>query len=205
MVEEFNWKNNARITAIRETTSKAISVTQNAKTYIQGRGNPSCWVMKWDVYAEAHPTASKICAFLEDHSGTCEPFLLHDLELCHTKTFYSDTIYVKSLVTQGRTIWLENIPVGKTVLYGGEFVKFSGHSKIYKVKDDVIGDQNGEASIRINCPLISAVSSGEQMLTNDFSFQVFIKSDIEYAPRIDASRDNNYVVEYLDIDLMEFV
>lgn len=58
-------------------------------------------------------------------------------------------------------------------LLAGDFIKFSGHTKVYKVTEDVTINGTGGGTINFYPNLFASVSSGEQIVYKDITFRVF--------------------------------
>lgn len=58
-------------------------------------------------------------------------------------------------------------------LVAGDFIKFAGHDKVYKVTDDVTFNATGGGTISIFPNLVSAVSSAEEIIYQDVPFKMF--------------------------------
>ena len=63
------------------------------------------------------------------------------------------------------------------VLKGGDFVKFSGHSKVYMVTGDINSNGSGASSISIEPPLQTATANNESVTVNKPLFTVALSSD----------------------------
>jgi hypothetical protein len=59
----------------------------------------------------------------------------------------------------------------------GDFVKFSGHTKVYMVTADANSNGTGRTTLAIEPALIVATADGEAMTVTDVPFTVALKSD----------------------------
>jgi hypothetical protein len=58
-------------------------------------------------------------------------------------------------------------------LLAGDFIKFSGHDKVYKVTDDVTFNATGGGTISFYPNLFASLANGEQIVYNNVPFSVF--------------------------------
>ena len=63
-------------------------------------------------------------------------------------------------------------------LKAGDFVKFTGHNKVYMIVDDV-DFSSGSATMNIEPGLVVAVNSGVQIDYKDVEFTVFLGNDVQ--------------------------
>lgn len=79
------------------------------------------------------------------------------------------------------------------VLKGGDFIKFSGHNKVYMVTGDINSDGIGNATITIEPPLQAATANDESIDLDKPLFTVALASD-DFLTSTDAT--NFYTISF---------
>jgi hypothetical protein len=77
-----------------------------------------------------------------------------------------------TIVTDG---WSNSI----TCLKAGDFLKFSGHNKVYMVVEDATSDGSGNSTLTIEPPLMSDLSDNESITVADVPFTVSLITDAQ--------------------------
>jgi hypothetical protein len=72
-------------------------------------------------------------------------------------------------------------------LKAGDFIKFSGHSKVYMIMADVTSSSNA-ATVTIEPPLRSALANDETVTYDSVPFTVYLNSDVQ---EFQANQSNN--------------
>lgn len=94
---------------------------------------------------------------------------------------------VATTTASGRTVPGTGFPVSTLIARAGDFVKFSGHSKVYRLTADVSANGSGSASFAFSPALFASVASGETIILDAVPFTVsFTKDDtkMDFTPGI---------------------
>jgi hypothetical protein len=85
---------------------------------------------------------------------------------------------VKTTTNSGVTIPIKALTANQsTACAVGDFVKFTGHSKVYLVVETVASNSSGEATITIEPPLRAAVTADESLVVQNVPFTMALSSD----------------------------
>jgi len=76
---------------------------------------------------------------------------------------------------------------GSGRLKAGDFIKFSGHSKVYMIMTDVTSSSNA-ATVTIEPPLRSALANDETVTYDSVPFTVYLNSDLQ---EFQSNQSNN--------------
>ncbi len=79
----------------------------------------------------------------------------------------------------------------------GDVIRFSNHSKVYRINNYVSSDANGNASINLTKPLLKPLSGGEFIQYNGVPFTVALDSEPQ-----DVTLDGDQFIQY-EFDCME--
>ena len=95
------------------------------------------------------------------------------------------------------TIQVRGFPQSQSgILLSGDVLKF-GHSKVYMLTEDCDSDGSGEASLKIEPPLMQSLVDAELVVVNNVPFTMIIDNDVqEYKTR-------NPSIYRFSIDLVE--
>lgn len=132
---------------------------------------------RWELTLSFPPMTraefAPIEAFVMSQAGMAETFTIVPPEICNTTGNASGSVTTNSSAAIGAT------SVSITGLTGslkaGDFIKFSGHSKVYKLT----ADRSGNGSISFYPPLNAAVNSAETVSYNNVTFTVRLSNDIQ--------------------------
>jgi hypothetical protein len=60
----------------------------------------------------------------------------------------------------------------------GDFIKFSGHDKVYMITDDATSSSNA-STVTIEPPLVSALANNETVTYDSVPFTVYLLNDVQ--------------------------
>ena len=132
-----------------------------------------------------------VSGYIDSLRGRHTVFTVTPTELCNTTGTGTGTI------TCGATnAGLSVVAVtGLTgTLKTGDFIKFSGHSKVYKLT----ADRSGDGNIAIVPPLITALTT-DTVVYNNVPFTVRLKNDIQ------SYRVGSDMLHMFEVDFMEAI
>ena len=123
--------------------------------------------------------AQAIYAFLTAQKGQFETFTMTLPEYSDTNTGYSGaTPSVVNTQTAGdASIEFDGASNSTALVKAGDFVKFSGHNKVYMVTADVTTSGSGTGTIAITPPLQQQVANDETITVNSVPFTVFLEDE----------------------------
>jgi|AACY02.14.fsa_nt_gi hypothetical protein len=123
--------------------------------------------------------AAPIFAFLTAQKGQFETFTVTLPEYSNTQTGYSgSTPSVVNTQTAGdASIEFDGASTSTALVKAGDFVKFSGHNKVYMVTADVTTSGSGTGTIAITPQLQQQVANDETITVNNVPFTVFLEDE----------------------------
>ena len=75
------------------------------------------------------------------------------------------------------TISMDGFAFSVNVLKAGDLIRFTNHTKVYMVTDDVTSSGTGTATVNITPALISGVSNNEAVTINNVPFRMTLAND----------------------------
>lgn len=126
-------------------------------------------------------SALPIIAFLTRQQGQFETFQAQLPDYSSTITGYSGASpLVNGALDAGDTaVVFDSASTSTALVRAGDFVKFSGHNKVYMVTGDVTTSGSGTGTINITPALQQAVANNETVLVNNIPFTVFLEDDAQ--------------------------
>jgi hypothetical protein len=92
----------------------------------------------------------------------------------------SGTPTVATTVAAGaNVVTLSNLGANRTVIKGGDFFKFSNHSKVYIATADVVSDGSGVGILSFSGGLVAAVPSATTVVYTEVPFTVMLDGDAQ--------------------------
>ena len=150
------------------------------------------WVMTATFPPMTRAEFSPIWAFIITQRGSFDTFLLQPTVHKDTQGNASGSPKVKNASQTGRTITSDGWPTSATVMKAGDFVKFSGHTKVYLITGDVTSDGSGDASMSIEPALLSSPADNEDVIYNNVPFTVSLGGQVQ---QFSAGKGDVYTYE----------
>ena len=125
--------------------------------------------------------AAPIIAFLTRQKGMFESFTAQLPQYSNSLSGYSaaNPLVVSDQTAGDSSITFDGAAGDTTMLKAGDFVKFSGHNKVYMVIADVITSPTGTGSINITPVLQQTVINDETITVNNVPFTVFLEDETQ--------------------------
>ncbi len=160
-------------------TPTLVSQTQSLKRQVRRRGGQR-WAFDVNFPPMTRSEFAPVYAFCVAQRGQFETFtfvppVVSDPQGTATGTPLSNGPHVAgdtTIVTDG---WSNSI----TCLKAGDFLKFSGHNKVYMVISDATSDGSGNSTLTIEPPLLASVADNEAITVSDVPFTVALVSDTQ--------------------------
>lgn len=121
-----------------------------------------------------------IMAFMMKQRGSYDTFTFTPPVVSKPQGVNPGTPLVNGASQTGRSIITDGWGTGAvlTVLKAGDFFKFTNHTKVYQVTDDVTCDTSGNATINFEPELQTSPSNNEALVTDDVPFTVFNETNV---------------------------
>ena len=136
-------------------------------------------------YASLTPTqASAVTSFVAKQYGQLESFQVVLPKISYNKAAdYAQAVgnaKVKTAASKGAfSVALKGLGNNKAVFKAGDFFKFTNHSKVYMVTDDVTSNGSGEATLYFSAKLVVNVVVDEVLVINAVPFTVILDQDVD--------------------------
>jgi len=152
---------------VRSITPNLVSETHSLKRQVRQRGGHR-WLIEATYPPMTRAQFAPLWAFIIAQKGQYSTFSYTPAEVSDSTGTATGT-----LTTSAASVGASSVTVsGLTgTLKAGDFVKFSGHDKVYMLTAD------GSSSLAIEPPLTSAVSSSETVIYNAVPFTMALADD----------------------------
>ena len=173
---------------IKSNQKTLMSETESGKTFrrqIQGQR----WSFTVSYPLMPRSTFAPIQALMIKQRSQTENFTITFPSYLNTQGNENTTINVNGVHAVGdTTIDIDGFHAdGDHRLKAGDFIKFSGHSKVYMIMADVIASSNA-ATVTIEPPLTTALANDETVTYDSVPFTVYLNSDVQ---EFQANTSNN--------------
>ncbi|MBT7895870.1 MAG: hypothetical protein HN564_02635 [Flavobacteriales bacterium] len=176
---------------IKSNQKTLMSETDSGKTFrrqIQGQR----WSFTVSYPLMPRSTFAPIQAFIIKQRSQKENF---------TITFPS---YLDAQGNENTTIDIDGFHAdGAGRLKAGDFIKFSGHSKVYMIMADVTSSSNA-ATVTIEPPLTTALANDETVAFDDVPFTVHLTSDVQEFVANQSNNEGKPLFKY-EFDVIESI
>ena len=167
----------ARKVKITSFSPTYVSVSHSLKEQRRRRGGHR-WFLDIDFPPMSRSEFAPIYAFAIKQRGQYDTFTYYPPVVSTSQITTAGSGVVNGAHTAGdTTITTDGWDVSETCLKAGDFLKFSGHSKVYMAVGDVTSDGLGNATITIEPPLKADLADNETITTGDVPFTVRFDSD----------------------------
>ena len=154
------------------TSKTDTEVTEyGMNTVVAKRGNPHKWVIDFTTPPLNHELARELGAFLDSLDGRYETFTLP----CPLRFMGgTDTFQTSALGSTGdNSIIVSGLPTSTVdALKAGDYVKFDGHDKVYKIIQNADSDTSGLATMYVHPRLQSIVPPSTTVSEAVFSLRM---------------------------------
>jgi hypothetical protein len=165
-----------RSVRVRSITPTLVSVSHSLKRQARSVGAQR-WALTLAFAPMRRDDFAPVWAFLVAQRGQFGTFT-YALPGHERRGTWAGTPLVKGASQTGRSVLTDGFSVGATVK-AGDFVKFSGHSKIYLVTADATADGSGNLTLAIEPALVTSPADNDPILSSGFSFTVALASDAQ--------------------------
>ena len=148
-----------------------------------------------DIYGE-------LMAFIIKQRSQKENFTIIPPEIEDARGVETGTLAVNGSHTVGdTTIAIDGFAADTANrLRKGDYIKFSGHTKVYMVIEDVTSS-SGAATVTIEPPLTTALSDDEAVSYDNIPFTVHLTNDVQEFGAVSADKDGNVLYQFeLDVE-----
>lgn len=142
----------------------------------------------------------KVFGFQSRLEGQLHPFSCVIPKYSFTQGAQVTNPKVKTTTLAGNTgIPLRLLKTGtQGCLIDGDFIRFSNHSKIYQVRDDVDSSASGLGTLTVYPALIEDVTADTNVIVNDVDFTLSLTNDVQQ-----FSVQGNSQLTYFEFDCVE--
>ena len=164
---------------ISSFTPTLVSETQSMKRQVRRRGGQR-WAFEVNYPPMTRAEFAPVYAFCIAQRGQYETFTFVPPVVSDPQGTATGTPLVNGAQSAGdNTIVTDGWSNSITALKAGDFLKFSGHNKVYMVTADATSDGSGNATLTIEPPLMADVSDDEALTVGDVPFTVSLVNDTQ--------------------------
>ena len=167
-----------------------VSETVSGRQQVRSIGG-----QRWSFSARYNPMTraefQPVFAFVMAQQGRFGTFQIIPPVIGSTSGTATGSLLVNGAASAGATT--VNVDGITGTIKAGDFIKFSGHSKVYML----VSDRDGDGAMTIEPPLVSSVSNNELISYEDVQFTMRLDNDLQ-----SYSLSANEYYEY-EIDMIE--
>jgi len=173
---------------IKSQQKTLVSTTDSGKTF-RRQVDGQRWTFTVSYPLMPRSTFAPIQAFIIKQRSQKENFTITFPSYLNAQGNENTTINVNGVHAVGdTTIDIDGFHAdGAGRLKAGDFIKFSGHSKVYMIMADVTSSSNA-ATVTIEPPLRSALANDETVTYDSIPFTVYLNSDLQ---EFQSNQSNN--------------
>tara|TARA_R100001443_G_C3359418_1_gene178730 strand:+ start:2522 stop:3133 length:612 start_codon:yes stop_codon:yes gene_type:complete len=173
---------------IKSQQKTLVSTTDSGKTF-RRQVDGQRWTFTVSYPLMPRSTFAPIQAFIIKQRSQKENFTITFPSYLNAQGNENTTINVNGVHAVGdTTIAIDGFHAdGSGRLKAGDFIKFSGHSKVYMIMTDVTSSSNA-ATVTIEPPLRSALANDETVTYDSVPFTVYLNSDLQ---EFQSNQSNN--------------
>jgi hypothetical protein len=139
------------------------------------------WQIKISYPPMTRAEFAPINAFINSQRGRFESF---DMALPPPLndpqgTIAGSTPLINGASQTGRSVITDGWAISTLVLKAGDFVQFSGHTKVYQITADITSDGSGNATLSIEPALVESPAENEALVVEDIPFRVGLVNDVQ--------------------------
>ena len=176
-----------------------VSVATNLRRQVRSRGGQR-WLFTATFSPMNRANFDPIFAFSVAQRGQYETFNWTPATIGTTRGETSESPVVDGTASVGaNSCSVDGLTASTSnILRKGDFIKFSGHSKIYMVTEDMTSDGSGDATLTFAPKLSTALANNETVTTSDVPFVVAFTSDIRQY-QTGATTYYSYEVDLIEV------
>jgi hypothetical protein len=178
--------NGIKITSVTPTL---VSETHNLKRQVRQRG-----AQRWAIEASYSPMTrsqfAPIWAFVISKKGRYSTFSYIAETISNSSSSATGTLSTSASASSGAATVSATGLTGS--LKAGDFIKFSGHDKVYLLISD------GSSGLAFEPPLMASVASGESITYNSVPFTMALANDAQEAS-LDINNLNYFSLELIEV------
>ena len=174
--------------SVKSVTPTLVSVTHSLKRQVRARGGQR-WLLDVNFPPMTRAEFQPIWAFSVKQQGQYESFTFTPPIVSQS----SGGVVTHSVTTSSAAIGATSVTIASLsgTLKAGDFIKFSGHDKVYMLTADCAS----ASSIAIEPALVAAVAGAETITWNSVPIKVAFASDLrEFSTG--AGKGNNILFSY---------
>ena len=157
-----------------------VSVSISLKRQVRSRGGQR-WLLNVSFPPMTRAEFAPNYAFAVKQKGQYETFSYVPPTISTTRGSTSETITVNGAVSSGATsASIDGLTASTSnILRSGDFIKFSDHTKVYMVTDDMSSDGSGTATLNFHPAAIQAIADDSTVTTSSVPFTVSFQDDAQ--------------------------
>ena len=163
----------------KDESNTLISISDSGRRFARKIDNQR-WKFTCQYTNLTRAEFAPILAFITKQRGQKETFTVIPPKIKDAQGSETTTISVNGAHTAGdTTIAIDGFNADSAgSLKAGDFIKFSGHTKVYMVVSDVTPSSNA-ATVTIEPPIIENLSNDETVTYDDVPFTVYLDSSVQ--------------------------
>jgi hypothetical protein len=163
---------------IKSFSPTFVSTAHSLKEQRRRRGGHR-WMLEIDFPPMTRSEFAPIYAFAVKQRGQYETFTYYPPTVSSPQGTATGTPLVNGAQSAGdNTIVTDGWSNSITCLKAGDYLKFSGHTKVYMVVEDATSDGSGNSTLTIEPPLTSSVADDEAITVSNVPFTVRFAEDM---------------------------
>jgi len=173
---------------IRSVTPNLVSETHSMKRQVRQRGGHR-WLIEATYPPMTRVQFAPLFAFIVAQKGQYSTFSYTPETISDSTGTATGTLSVSTTSAGASTVTVSGLT---GTLKAGDFVKFSGHGKVYMLTAD------GDTSLAIEPPLMRALVGGETVTYNDVPFTMALDSD-QQETGLDINQMHSFELSVIEI------
>lgn len=155
-----------------------VSIAHSLKRQVRSTGAQR-WAGRCTYGTLERAVFQPLWAFIVAQKGQYETFTLTLPGWTTPLGSWGGSPAVNGAVSAGAvSVAIDGLTAGVTGIgKAGDFVKFSGHSKVYQLAADVNSNGSGETTLTLTFGLLAALANNETLTVNDVPFTVALVED----------------------------
>ena len=157
-----------------------VSTTISLKRQVRSRGGQR-WLLNVSFPPMTRAEFAPIYAFSVKQKGQYETFTYVPPTISTTRGDSGETILVDDtgVVAGDTSCDIDGMTVSTSnILRAGDFIKFSDHTKVYMVTEDVSSDGSGEATLNFHPAAVQAIATNSTISIASVPFNVSFQDDV---------------------------
>lgn len=186
-------------------TSWSPTFISRSHSMVTQRRRRGAAIQRWKIayrYATlTHEDAMRLSGFINAQRGQYEAFTIYLPTAISPRGTWAGSPVADGAAAVGQsTVAIRGLDDGATG-ERGDFLKFSGHTKVYQLLDsfEATGSPSGEVSITITPSLITSVSDAETVTVSSVPFNVILEDDeqsVSFSPGVFGTLELNMIEDY---------